>query len=106
MGILELDAGLKVHGGLTYSGKGSSVLHTFVSLGPNSVRAKYEDTWFFGFDCLHSGDLWDLRRARHGDLDPNSIYRTVEYVSVQCKQLAAQLHEMRDMRCEKGDLNE
>ncbi len=66
-----------VHGGLTYSGSG---------------RLMNDDFWWFGFDCVHSGD------ARIDDIyDQNkfsgygAIVRTREYVEKECESLAQQL---------------
>lgn len=67
---------LNVHGGLTYSGTGSGSIH-FEGL---------DGLWLFGFDCAHSQDLSPGMRIHNG-----SIYRTLDYVRIQCAELARQL---------------
>lgn len=77
----------RVHGGLTYAGVGE-FLHE------NHAPTGY---WWFGFDCAHSGDLWGfndpLTWAMHKRYPLNYVYRNVEYVMEECRQLARQLYE-------------
>ena len=68
----------KVHGSITYAGERPSG-----SLGPNGY-------WWFGFDCNHRFDYAPGRAIKRSP--PNiENYRTIEYVTRQCAQLAAQL---------------
>ena len=47
----EPDGHVKVHGGLTYSGRcRGKVCHV-------AAPGEPEDVWWFGFDCAHLGDL-------------------------------------------------
>ena len=73
---------VNVHGGLTYSGKGTP-----------QVRCELEDDddhrlWWLGFDTAHAGDLVPgiPFTQRSGDQ-----YRDLEYVKKECERLAAQL---------------
>lgn len=76
-GIVEYH--FDVHGGVTYSGPRGEMTH-----------------WFFGFDCGHALDyapgLGAIGRSlgfRHPE--KWEIYRDLEYVRGQCRQLAEQL---------------
>lgn len=69
--IHEIDKNITVHGGLTFS------------------EPLFSDAWCLGFDCHHSNDL-----APFLDIYQEAeTYRTVEYVTQQCEQLAKGLHE-------------
>ena len=84
----EIDSDIHVHGGLTYSGK----------LKPSSKRksiflqenGEIENIWLFGFDCAHLGDLCPAYQSIFGD--SCDIYRTIEYVESEIKNLARQLY--------------
>lgn len=87
-GIGEAIEKITAHGGLTYSG-----------FWPDEAQ----DLWFFGFDCAHSGDLSPgvVATLKHIDIDHGTTrrehynfddtYCTIEYVKVECTELAAQL---------------
>ena len=64
---------ISVHGGLTYSGR----------------RKKGDDTWYFGFDCAHSGDLMIYSLDTEGD-----TYKNKQFVIEECLNLARQLNEI------------
>lgn len=71
---------LDAHGGLTHSGEDQDD----------------KDTWWFGFDCSHAGDLSPLllmvlvEKGRY-NLDRKEVYRTWEYVEREVRELSAQL---------------
>ena len=70
---------LDAHGGLTHSGEDQDD----------------KDTWWFGFDCLHGGDmtpnmLVHLIERGHTP-DGSEVYRTWEYVEREVRELSAQL---------------
>jgi hypothetical protein len=77
---LLLDASIKVHGGITYSG--------------NAI--KDVDTWWFGFDCGHGEDF-----IPHSKVAPYSSalitppkiesYKSISFVTSQIESLALQL---------------
>lgn len=70
-----------VHGGLTYSGRGITGL-------PET------ESWWFGFDTSHSGDLWPEPRwpsAKYHDGYREGTYRNEAYVRAECERLAEQL---------------
>lgn len=81
-------ADITVHGGLTYSG--------------GNLLGQESDTWWFGFDCAHAGDLCPgmqatLREIGHiKEVYPGyeDIYRTVDYVRAECVSLALQLKQL------------
>ena len=82
-----------VHGGLTYS-------------GGEGYPLKEENLWWFGFDCIHSGDAPDIESAEQTfDLNRyDRVYfdnigrygevRDKEYVINELKSLAEQLHDI------------
>lgn len=70
-------------------GEASAICHLPLPGRPDRV-------WWFGFDCAHSGDLTPgllehVSRGARGD-----IYRDRAYVEDQVRQLAAQLHAIRN----------
>lgn len=71
---------IDVHGGLTYSGRGSEG-YPAESSG-----------WWFGFDCLHLGDttIDPLPGLDYKTGEP----RSEEYVVEECERLAAQIVSM------------
>lgn len=69
-----LDVLVRCHGGLTYADK---------PWWPDEKRA----TWFFGFDCSHSGDQCPQRRA----YSTGGVYRDMSYVIDCCKKAAGDL---------------
>lgn len=76
------DVVFDVHGGLTYSGDGQSGY---------PVNG---ETWWFGFDCAHSGDgyIEGSSMAEIGISD--GPVRSMEYVEAECESLAAQIAEI------------
>lgn len=91
-GIGEQLEKVEVHGGLTFAGR----------------WGKDTNTWWFGFDCAHSGDLAPGMKAitkmlrKQGIMPPRpaflerfkEIYRDLNYVRAECADLARQLREM------------
>jgi hypothetical protein len=78
-GVGEIVHSIKVHGGLTFSGKivdGSTL-------------------WYFGFDCCHAFDVMPFRWKEFDDVRKKSNfkieYRTIDYVKGECHELARQL---------------
>jgi len=72
----ELDEGLTAHGGVTYS-----------------YLISDSDTWFFGFDCRHSGD---------GANSSQPNWRDAAYVHGECMKLANQLAAVKAPISYKG----
>ena len=74
---------LDAHGGLTHSGEDQDD----------------KDTWWFGFDCSHGGDLspnmlihmLDRELPNLLNFSRNEVYRTWEYVEREVRELSAQL---------------
>ncbi len=88
----ERAEGLRAHGGLTFSGRCQE-------RGAESERICHtgdDKVWWFGFDCLHGGDLvpsiekMDSIFARH----LGGTYRDLAYVKAQVEELARQLKEV------------
>lgn len=83
----RIDAKLEVHGGVTFDGD-----------QPNEDCTK---GWWFGFDCVHSGDARDPAlmseehrkfTAEHGDWgDHDSTVKSQRYVESECRSLASQI---------------
>ncbi len=73
-----------VHGGITYT---------------ESYLFDKEDSWFYGFDCAHSGDAYDVsimddkyrEMFDHGLIGNNGAVRTEEYVISELKSLVDQI---------------
>jgi hypothetical protein len=99
------DLDLEVHGGITFADfcheedKEKGICHIPDPGEPDTV-------YWFGFDCNHHGDIAPGYDARYRDLFRNSpdleqfmsrgVYRTLEYVKEECKNLAAQLKHITD----------
>lgn len=66
---------VRCHGGLTYA-----------SDHPGGSKPDDRASWWFGFDCSHSGDLCPKHRAFDGD-----VYRDMPYVIAACEKAAADL---------------
>lgn len=86
------DVEVDCHGGLTY-GKacdGSHICHV-------PQPGEPDDLWWFGFDCHHAWDVapgFEARMQTHGidDFhDPQSSYKTLNYVRNEIESLATQL---------------
>jgi hypothetical protein len=67
---------IDVHGSLTYSGT-----------GVRGIGDK--DSWWFGFDCAHLGDII----PKLGPTWRDGVYRDLEYVKRETESLARQLAE-------------
>ena len=88
-----------VHGGLTFSG--SCQPSETESRGVCHVPSEGEPdhVWWFGFDCAHAWDLspvaYRFSQERGGiwGIDPDSVYRDLNYVKAHCRMLAKQLKE-------------
>jgi hypothetical protein len=80
-GSVSIGVGLRVHGGITYSA---------ADLPGDALEDEDfpADTWWFGFDCAHFGDLMPKMGAA---LPLGGEYRTVQYVEEECEELARQL---------------
>src|SRR5215469_2311962 len=86
---------IRCHGGLTFSGfcqeddKEHGICHVPGEGEPDRV-------WWFGFDCMHSGDLgaaWDAKQREllRSPFFAQNTYRTLPYVREECAQIAQQL---------------
>lgn len=81
--IDEIKQSLDVHGGITYDNNES-------------------DSYMFGFDCAHAGDLIPAVEMNYimleiiwgKDFRSNDTYKNIEYVKHECKELAKQLKEV------------
>jgi len=71
----SIDMLFDVHGGITYSENSA----------PNTDKEQYPDTWWFGFDCAHSGDLCPKNDFGGG------VYRDAGYVKKEIHSLVDQL---------------
>jgi hypothetical protein len=87
-----------VHGGLTFAGpcqeggEESGICHIPAPGRPDRIH-------WFGFDAIHAWDLGPATEAllltelrHHRRSDPETVYRTAEYMQDQCAQLAAQIN--------------
>lgn len=90
---------VSVHGGLTYSHEcRGDICH---------ISQDGDKTFWFGFDCAHYDDSspWSMQKAfalmgrpdpglGHGMLHDAGTYKDIEFVTEECKALAAQLKAM------------
>lgn len=76
---ISIDMLLNVHGGITYS----------ENEAPNTECKKYPDTWWFGFDCAHAGDLCPKSKYSEG------VYRDVTFVKKEVRKLVSQLLQFK-----------
>jgi len=72
---------ISVHGGLTFSEK----------------RKENDDTWYFGFDCAHSGDLVGYL-FDYPEMDRGDTYKDKQFVITECQNLAKQLKDIIDLK--------
>jgi len=83
------NADLSVHGGITFSGPCSGhICHVPEPHQPDHV-------WWFGFDCMPGGDIAPCTTQSMFDFESiyprGGIYRTLDYVKSECRNLARQL---------------
>lgn len=70
---------IEVHGGVTYTGKREFEQQNYIA------------DYVLGFDCGHAGDLVPGVKSFHEEM-----YRDIEYVTNECKNLAKQLKELEN----------
>ncbi len=81
-----------VHGGVTYGAK------CFGDICHVPKPGEPDDVYWVGFDCVHA---FDLAPAHEADLpqrlrmDNPSVYRTLDYVQAECRNLAEQAKAAR-----------
>ena len=77
------DVDIQVHGGLTHSGL---------------EQDDTSETWWFGFDCAHAGDISPkllivlIEKDRY-NYDRTEVYRTWGYVENEVRELVRQLRD-------------
>ncbi len=79
---------IDVYGGLTYS-------NDYHALAADGV-------WWFGFDCMHGGDMFDLAlikdsktRSHMNNSSGFGCAKTLEFCEEQCNSMADQLEEIK-----------
>ena len=82
---------VRVHGGLTFSGGGDEPCLRLLGSGPREPQ-----WWYLGFDCAHGFDLYPAPLATYTKANSgrDRVYRNMEYVISECKNLADQLLAM------------
>ena len=83
----EFFLNLDVHGGVTYANAKRIKRH---EKRPNVFIDEYA-SFVVGFDCGHAGDLVPGVKSFHEE-----VYRDIEYVTNECKNLAKQLKELEN----------
>ena len=92
------------HGGLTFSDSCAPDPDESREICHRPGPGEPDHVWWFGFDCTHAFDVVPaiiphLEEARRSlgeskGLWPDAVYRNVEYVTQECRQLARQLKEL------------
>jgi hypothetical protein len=93
------DVNVHVHGGLTYASMcNEHICHIPEPGMPN-------DVWWLGFDTAHAFDIIPgMPQVMSVKIENNSIYRNIEYVTNETKQLAEQLASLHtEMRTNAND---
>jgi hypothetical protein len=54
-----------------------------------------DNVWWLGFDCAHLGDVCPSM-DRHSFSEHGASYKSIAYVTAECRSLAAQLHAPHD----------
>lgn len=93
-----VDSEVDVHGGLTFAGECQPAEDPSKGICHVPRPGHADALWWFGFDCAHSQDLSPgpaayLRSIGHGGLIAGEVYRTVDYVTHEVRNLARQVAE-------------
>lgn len=84
---------IEVHGGLSYS----AFCDEYENICHKVEPGENDRVWWFGFDCGHTWDIVPAMANRERVLGwdpiiiPDSVYRDIAFVKVECRSLAAQL---------------
>lgn len=89
--VIRIMSAMRVHGGLTFSeGCTEHICHV-------PAPGEPDDTWWFGFDCAHSGDMCPSSRSEYrASFGYTGIYRNLAYVQEECAKLAKLLVDVKD----------
>jgi hypothetical protein len=82
-GLSYDDVPAEVHGGLTFAGPSTGSDREQVCL-----LGEGDEGWWLGFDCAHWADIDPAGRLGFGFAEER--YRTLDYVTDQCRYLAVQ----------------
>lgn len=102
--LSRVDAAIRdisVHGGLTFAGPCQEGDDPSVGVCHIPEPGEPDDTWWFGFDCSHYGDLnpgtnATMRGFGFEPLRQHETYRDRAYVEAEVASLAQQFKEMAD----------
>lgn len=89
-----------VHGGLTYADKCQETSSEAEGICHVPEPGQPEDVWWFGFDCVHGGDVapymlkFDLPRYA----SETETYKDVAYVAGEVWRLAKQLRDLGEAK--------
>lgn len=87
--------------GKHYSDDETMYIHTHGGLTHSGEDQDDKDTWWFGFDCSHGGDLspnmlihmLDRKLPNLRNFRRDEVYRTWEYVEREVRELSRQLKQ-------------
>jgi hypothetical protein len=91
--LYDMEVDINIHGGLTFSDYGTFPM--------NHSQLEHKATWYYGFDCAHSGDLVPSMLALNvkfgipTGFSFHESYCTFDYCKSQIKSLARQLRELQ-----------
>ena len=85
--VVSPESKIKVHGGLTFSGRPMCVAPT-----GEPIRYRLRG-WWYGFDCSHATDLIP---KFSNQFNHHAVYRNVEYVKNEVISLAWQLYSLNN----------
>ena len=81
---------LDCHGGLTHSGSCMESYPEAEGVCHTPDPGEPDDVWWFGFDCVHMGDLAPAE-TNYTRYASTATYRTIDYVAAEVESLARQL---------------
>lgn len=84
-----------VHGGLSFAGNCSKNADERTGICHVSEPGQPDTVWWFGFDCGWMTDKLPAYEARNpDDREPGAEYRTLPFVTEECRKLALQLEKL------------
>lgn len=90
---------LDAHGGITFAGKCTDGADPSRHVCHIAAPGEPDHVWWFGFDCMHYGDL----SPTHGLISAGEAYRSLSYVRREVARLARQIADYPNIRRDGDD---